>query len=89
MRGPCLPRIEFHLEGGRTFTIVGRNTEAANVHVQSATLNGKPLTEPLIHHRDIIAGGTLEFDMEPRPSAWGCAGSFDAIIAGKETHTGN
>jgi len=31
--------------------------------VKSVTLNGKLLTRPVIRHADILAGGTLVFEM--------------------------
>jgi putative alpha-1,2-mannosidase len=35
--------------------------------MQSVKLNGRPLAEPCIHHKDIVAGGELEFTMGPKP----------------------
>jgi len=57
-----------------TFTIIARNQSPKNVYVQSATLNGKRLSEPRIRQRDIVAGGTLEFVMGDRPNP----AAFDA-----------
>ena len=42
------------------------------MYIQSATLNGKPLNVPKFHHKDIVAGGSLVFEMEPKPNFnWG------------------
>ena len=41
-----------------------------NIYIQSATLNGKPLTKNWFRHGDISEGGTLEFIMGPKPSKW-------------------
>ncbi|MGN6370877.1 MAG: GH92 family glycosyl hydrolase [Phycisphaerae bacterium] len=71
LHGPRVPKITFHLAGGRTFTVIGHNAGPGNIYVQSAALNGKPLEHPWIRHGDIANGGTLEFDMGPKPSKWG------------------
>ncbi len=47
----------------KTFTILANNLSAANKRVKSVTLNGKPLARPVIRHADILAGGTLVFEM--------------------------
>ena len=57
-----------HMGGSRscataTFTIRANNLSAANKRVKSVTLNGKPLARPVIRHADILAGGTLVFEM--------------------------
>jgi predicted alpha-1,2-mannosidase len=49
------------------FTIIANNQSPENVYVQSVNLNGKPLLTPFIRHSEIVAGGTLEFDMGPNP----------------------
>lgn len=56
---------------GSTFVIEARDNSADNVYVQSATLNGKPLTRAWLTHQEVVAGGTLSFTLGPAPSAWG------------------
>jgi predicted alpha-1,2-mannosidase len=59
---------------GGTFTLIARNNSAKNMYIQSATLNGQPLTRTWITHEQIAAGGTLELQMGPTPNhAWGSA----------------
>jgi putative alpha-1,2-mannosidase len=54
------------------FTVIAKNQSPRNRYIQSATLNGRPLTEPFIRHADIAAGSTLVFVMGPRPNKrWG------------------
>jgi putative alpha-1,2-mannosidase len=53
---------------GRTFTVRTRNNSAHNVYVQSAMLNGKPLTRAWLRHSEVIDGGTLELTMGPEPN---------------------
>ena len=65
---PQLPEVKLNLGGSNfsstaTFTIIAKNLSATNKHVKSVTLNGKPLSRPIIRHADILAGGTLEFEM--------------------------
>ncbi len=38
-----LDRDKYH---GRTFTVIAKNNSAENIYIQSAELNGKPLTKP-------------------------------------------
>lgn len=85
LHGPRGPRFAFRVAGGKTFAVTAENAGGKNLYVQSATLNGQPLTEPVIRHRDIVAGGTLAFVMGDKPSAWGCRGEFDAARAAQET----
>ncbi|HEX3356916.1 MAG TPA: GH92 family glycosyl hydrolase [Tepidisphaeraceae bacterium] len=71
VHGPRIPKITFHLPGGKTFTVISQNASPENIYIQSAKLDGKPLDHPWIHHQDITAGGTLEFEMGNKPSNWG------------------
>ncbi len=71
LHGPRIPKINFQLGNGKTFTVIGQNTGEKSIYIQSATLNGKPLDRPWIHHADITNGGTLEFEMTDHPTAWG------------------
>ena len=50
------------------------NNSAQNIYIQSATLNGQPLTRSWITHAEITAGGELDFVMGPEPNkSWGAA----------------
>src|SRR5258708_7686775 len=76
---PLYPKITLHLSpehyGGKTFVIEARNTSRTNRYIQSATLNGKPLNQWWIRQKDIIAGGSLVFEMGSEPNeSWakGC-----------------
>jgi predicted alpha-1,2-mannosidase len=67
---PAFPKATIAVQGG-TFTVEAPQVSAANVYVQSVSLNGKPMTTPIIHHTDFKAGGSLSFVMGPVPSTWG------------------
>lgn len=76
LSGPRVPRLEFNVGGGKTFTVTAANAGSQNIFIQSATLNGQPLNTPVIHHSDITAGKTLAFVMGPNPSSWGTGADF-------------
>ena len=60
-------------KGGK-FSVIARDNSPQNIYIQSATLNGKPLTRTWITHDQIVAGGTLELQMGPAPNrSWGAA----------------
>jgi len=57
---------------GETFTIVAENNSEENVYIQSATLNGKPLTRCWLDFNEIVAGGELRLVMGNKPNKkWG------------------
>jgi predicted alpha-1,2-mannosidase len=54
------------------FVIETRDNSAENKYIQSAMLNGKPLNKPWFDHSEIKNGGTLIFQMGPKPdNEWG------------------
>lgn len=54
--------------------LVAEGAGTDHVYVQSAELNGKPLTKPELHHNELKAGGALHFKMGADPSGWGKEG---------------
>lgn len=69
---PFFNKIEIQLPDNKTFTVVAKNCSKKNKYIQSATLNGKELNRPFIHHIEIVHGGKLYLDMGARPNkAWG------------------
>jgi putative alpha-1,2-mannosidase len=63
--------VRLHLANGKTFLVEATNNSVANQYIQSAELNGKPLTIPVVRWEQIQQGGTLKFVMGPDPSQWG------------------
>jgi predicted alpha-1,2-mannosidase len=53
---------------GRSFTVTAKNNSPENIYIQSATLNGQPLTRSWISHAEITAGGKLVLTMGPTPN---------------------
>lgn len=73
---PAVDKATIHLDpkyqkGGK-FTITAENNSPKNVYIQSATLNGKPLTRSWISHAEVVAGGELVLKMGPKANPdWG------------------
>ncbi len=71
---PLFRKTTIRLVNGRTFTIEADEVSMRNKYIQSAILNGNPLTKPWFTQQDIAEGGTLELQMGPRPNKnWGSA----------------
>jgi len=64
---PLFKVMKYNLENGKTFTVKAPNVSPQNLYVASVKLNGKPYRKTFITHNDIVAGGTLEFEMSPVP----------------------
>ncbi len=65
--GPAFDQVTLHLRGGE-FHIVAHNNSPTHVYIQSAALNGKPLSLPQIPYSALEHGGELVLDMGPSPS---------------------
>lgn len=68
---PLFDKATMKVGNGKTFSIVSHNNSDKNIYIQSAKLNGKPYTKSYIDFKDITRGGTLEFVMGDKPSAFG------------------
>ncbi|MBB5064856.1 GH92 family glycosyl hydrolase [Granulicella mallensis] len=67
---PLFRRMSLRLANGKTFSVSTENNSAKNVYIQSVTLNGKPLTTPVLRFDDIEAGVSVKMVMGPTPSRW-------------------
>ena len=71
---PLFDEATVHMGNGHDLTVTARNNSAANMYIQSATLNGRPWNKPWFSHADIANGGKLVLTMGPRPNKnWGSA----------------
>ena len=61
-------KLDSKFAKGRAFTVVAKNNSAQNPYIESATLNGQPLTRSWIKHDEIVAGGKLVLIMGPTPN---------------------
>ena len=67
---PTGDRVTISMPGGASFSIVAKNNSTENRYIQSALLNGEPLTAPFLRHTEIVAGGELLIEMGPNPADW-------------------
>lgn len=65
---PMLPKATIKTAEGTTFTMIAHNYNNENRYVQSATLNGEPLTRGFITYKEIMNGSTLVFEMGDTPN---------------------
>ncbi|MDI4647645.1 GH92 family glycosyl hydrolase [Cohnella hashimotonis] len=73
---PIFDEMTLHLDGGKTFTIKANNVSSENRFIQSAKLNGADFDQAWIDYDDIMAGGTISFEMGATPNtSWGAAAS--------------
>jgi len=71
---PIFPKVEVKLPGrsGGAFVIQANHVSADNKYIQTAKLNGRPLNAPRFDQADMVAGGSLVFEMGPKPNLnWG------------------
>lgn len=68
---PLFPEASIRVGGGKRFTIRAEGVSKESPYIQSAQLNGEPLERAWLSHEEIVAGGTLVFQMGPTPNqAW-------------------
>ncbi|MBO9204374.1 MULTISPECIES: GH92 family glycosyl hydrolase [Niastella] len=69
---PLFERVTIDLPGGKQFHVNAKNCSVVNKYIQSARFNGQPLARPWFTHEQLMAGGTLELEMGPKPNReWG------------------
>lgn len=64
---PKFPKVQLHLNNGKTFTVIARNASRENYYIQSVKLNGQPYDKSYITHQQIMEGDTLELEMGNKP----------------------
>jgi putative alpha-1,2-mannosidase len=65
---PYLTQATIRLPEGKVFKVMTHKSSEENIYIQKITLNGKPYLKNYITHKDIMAGGTLEFFMGKKPN---------------------
>jgi predicted alpha-1,2-mannosidase len=71
---PIFAKSIIRLGNGKLFTILANNVSSRNKYIQSAQLNGKPLTGAWFLHSAVANGGTMVLEMGDRPNiGWGSA----------------
>ncbi len=75
---PLFVKVTIRVGKNGTFVITAENNSKDNKYIQSATLDGRPITRTWITQDEIMRGGTLDFVMGPEPNRkWG-TGKDDA-----------
>lgn len=69
---PQLPYVRLRLSDGKEFKMIASGLSDSAKYVASVKLNGRPLEGFKIRHEDIMAGGTLEFEMTDVPGCRYC-----------------
>ncbi|MDF0487881.1 GH92 family glycosyl hydrolase [Sphingomonas sp. H39-1-10] len=70
---PLFDTAEVRVGAGKLLRVNAIGNAPDRPYVQSVRWNGRPWTRNWIAHRDLIAGGTLEFVMGAAPSRFGTA----------------
>ncbi len=78
---PLFTKATVHLENGRKLVVKAPKNSAKNIYVQGLKVNGKKWTATSLPHDLLAKGGTLDFDMGAKPSAWGGTGKHDAPVS--------
>ncbi|WP_409492066.1 GH92 family glycosyl hydrolase [Amycolatopsis sp. cmx-11-12] len=68
---PLFTKATVNLPGGKKIVVNAPKNSAKNVYVQGLKVNGKAQSSTSLAHAAIANGGTLDFDMGPKPSSWG------------------
>ena len=65
---PTFKKVTLHLDNGKDFVIEANNASSENIYIQNTTLNGSEYEKTFINHGDLLAGGTLTFEMANTPN---------------------
>ncbi len=69
---PVFEKTTIDLANGKRFTVIAHHCSKMNKYIQHAKFNGQRLNTPWFTHRQLVAGGTLELEMGPKPNkGWG------------------
>lgn len=68
---PQFTKATLHLGGGRDLVVKAPKNSTKNIYVQGLKVNGKTWNSTALPHDLLARGGTLDFAMGPKPSAWG------------------
>ena len=65
---PYMPYASVQLPEGKTLEIKAPGVSDKNRYIKSVKLNGKPYDKTYFTHSDLMAGGTIEFEMAAKPN---------------------
>jgi predicted alpha-1,2-mannosidase len=76
---PLFTKATVRMDNGRTLVVEAPRNSAKNVYVQGVKVDGVHWNSTALPHRLLADGGTLKFDMGPRPSARGTGASAGPV----------
>jgi putative alpha-1,2-mannosidase len=65
---PLLDHADIDVGQGRVLTVKSRGNGPGRPYIQSISWNGQPWTRSWISHAELMAGGTLSFEMGAAPN---------------------
>lgn len=65
---PLFEQVVLQVAGGKTFTILAKNLSEENIYIEKILLNGVDYDKGYITHRELMAGGSIEFHMSDQPA---------------------
>ncbi len=69
---PLFSKSTITLGSKKTLTVTTKNNSATNVYIQSASFNGKQLSNCWMYRDELMKGGELVFEMGEQPNKnWG------------------
>ncbi len=63
---PLFQKATLHLAGGKDFTILAPRKSDKAIYVKGVKLNGQKVTDWTLTHQQLMAGGTLQFQMSEK-----------------------
>ncbi|MFT9306166.1 glycoside hydrolase domain-containing protein [Bifidobacterium fermentum] len=72
---PFFDSVKIKQSDGRSFTINAKGASSSNYYIGGATLNGKAYNNTWVDYSELLAGGSLSFDMQSTASDWGSNGA--------------
>jgi len=74
---PLFSKASIKLENGKTFTVVADDISEVNKYVEYVFLNNTKLERTYLIHDEVMAGGTLVFQMTDNPAKWGSQDGYE------------
>ena len=65
---PCIPSARISLPNGQELEVKANGLSARNRYVKSVKRNGIPVNRLYLTHGELLEGGTLEYEMAPKPN---------------------
>ncbi|WP_370415442.1 GH92 family glycosyl hydrolase [Streptomyces fradiae] len=81
---PLFTKATVRMDNGRTLVVEAPRNSATNIYVQGVKVNGVAWKSTALPHELLAKGGTLKFDMGPKPSAWGTGASAAPVSITKD-----